>query len=186
MENWKDIPEYEGLYQVSDLGRVRSLDKVVIQKDGIARKMKGKILKSRQEVTQNRHYVDLYNNKKRKRFYVHSLVVLAFIGERPEGYDICHISGDNQDNRLANLRYDTKSQNQIDIYRQGGKHGLGKLSIKEVLEIRELYSTGTYTHKELAEMYSVSVNTTRRVVRRECFYWLNDDGTIQDSKTEIS
>lgn len=185
MENWKDIPSYEGLYKVSDLGRVKSLDRDSIYRDGVIRKLKGKIIKPRQE-KQNRLYVDLHNNKNKKRFYIHELVALAFIGERPEGYDVCHINGNNQDNRLVNLRYDTKSQNQIDIYRQGGKHGLGKLSIKDVLEIRELYSKGTYTHKELAEMYSVSQNTTQRVVRRESFYWLNDDGTIEESNTAVS
>lgn len=184
-ENWRDIPGYEGLYQVSDLGNVKSLNRIVKHSTSGYLTLKEKLLKPRKS-TQDRKYVDLNKNKITKRFYIHTLVAQTFIGERPEGYDICHISGDNQDNRLVNLRYDTKGQNQIDIYRQGSKHGLGKLSLEQVLEIRQLYSTGDYTHYELAEKYNVSQSTTQRVVNRKSFQWLNDDGTIEESKTEVS
>lgn len=184
MTVWKAIPGYEELYEVSDLGQVRSLDREHTCKSGYSRKIKGKVLKPR-KATQNRLYVDLHKNKNIKRQYIHTLVALAFIGKRPNGYDVCHNNGDNQDNRLTNLRYDTKGQNQIDIYRQGGKHGLGKLNLNQVLEIRQLYSTGNYTLSELAEMFNVSEITTRRVVRRISFSWLNDDGTIDESLTKI-
>ena len=184
VEVWKDITGYEGYYQVSNSGNVKSLDRVVKHRTSGFLTLKGKLLKPRKS-TQDRKYVDLNKNKKAKRFYIHTLVAQTFIGERPKGYDICHINGNNQDNRLENLRYDTKGQNQIDIYRQGGKHGLGKLSIEQVLEIRQLYATGEYTHFELAKKFNVSQNTTQRVVKRQSFFWLNDDGTIEESKTEI-
>lgn len=183
IEFWKTIPGYEGLYKASTQGRVKSLDRESTY-NGITKNLKGKVLKTR-KATQDRLYVDLHKDRKIKRFYIHELVALTFISERPKGYDICHINGNNQDNRLENLRYDTRSQNQIDIYRQGKKHGLGKLSLKQVIEIRQLYATGEYTHYELAKKYNVSKNTTQRVVKRKSFSWLNDDGTIEKSKTEI-
>lgn len=186
MENeiWKDIPGYEGYYQVSNLGNVKSLSRKVYRKN-YHFISKEKILKFR-KATQNRPYVDLQKNKKVKRFYVHSLVCLAFIGERPKGYSVCHINGNNQDNRLLNLKYDTPRQNQIDVYRYGKTHGNSKLSVEQVLDIRKLYETGKYTTKELADKFLVSQNCTQRIVKRDTFDWLNDDGSIRESLTKIS
>lgn len=181
---WKVIPGYEGLYEVSNMGEVRSLDREHTCNGKYTRKIKGKVLKTR-KATQDRLYVDLYNYGEVKRQYIHTLVALTFIGERPDGLDVCHNNGNNQDNRAINLRYDTKGQNQIDIYRQGGKHGLGKLNLDQVLEIRQLYSTGNYTHSKLAEIFKVSENTTQRVVKRVSFSWLGDDGNIDESNTKV-
>lgn len=184
-ELWKSVPGYEGLYEVSDLGRVKSLDRQHLYKGTKTRKVKGKFLKLRKDY-QGRRYVNLHKNKKTERYFVHKLVALVFIGKRPEGYDICHNNGDKQDNRLSNLRYDTKKQNQIDIYRQGGKHGLGKLDIEDVVNIRRLYSTGEYTYKYLGDIYSVSKSTIGSIIRNESFYWIDDSGCIESSNTKVS
>ena len=183
-EIWKDIPGYEGCYQVSNLGNVKSLPRRVYRQDYYF-VSKEKYLKFR-KATQDRLYVDLYKNKEVKRFYVHSLVLLAFIGERPKGYSVCHINGNNQDNNLSNLKYDTPRQNQIDVYRYGKTHGNSKLSVEQVLEIRKLHETGEYTTRELAKKFSVSQNCTQRITRRDTFDWLNNDGTIRESQTKIS
>lgn len=98
-EIWKDIPGYEGLYQCSSLGRVKSLDRLV-------RYMrKGVILKQRLHTYL---YVGLGTNK---YFTVHSLVMLSFVGARPKEFEIDHINTIRTDNRLENLRYCTKEEN---------------------------------------------------------------------------
>lgn len=181
-EEWKSIIGYEGLYEVSDFGRVRSLDREVVCGNGTVRNYKGKILKQFID-KQGRPEVILSKNGKGHNKLPHSLVAQAFIGKRPEGYHVCHINGDSQDNRLSNIRYDTVSQNAIDIYRYGSKKM--KLSIEQVLEIRKLYATGKYKQIELAEKFSISQNNISHIVNYKYFNWLNDDGTIDESRTTV-
>lgn len=183
-ETWKAIPGYEGLYEVSDLGRVRSLGREFIDKMGRLRIFKSKILKSATS-TQRRVSVVLYTSEGCKTYGVHNLVALAFIGERPDGYDTCHLDGDSTNNRLDNLRYDTRGQNQVDMYRQGSVGPRGKLTIEQILEIRKLYDTKQKKQCELAIIFGVHQTNISYIVRRLSYQWLNDDGTIDESKTEI-
>lgn len=116
VENWKQIPGYRDYYEVSDLGRVRSLDRTAT--DG--RFYAGRLLTA---------YVNAYgypvvvlsspNGSKRKWLPVHKLVMLAFKGERAEGTEVCHHNGVRTDARLVNLRYDTRKANVADARRHG-------------------------------------------------------------------
>lgn len=110
-EVWKPIECYE-YYEVSNLGRVRSLDRFVTQKkDGTeyARLMKGRLLKPR---LQNGGYlvVWLCSNGVSRAVTVHRLVALAFLGDS-NGLDVNHKNGDKQDNRLENLEYVSRRVN---------------------------------------------------------------------------
>ena len=182
-ETWKAIPGFEGYYEVSDLGRVRSLDRDVVYLNGKVRHYNGQMIKQTINKKYNRPTIILTKDRKRHYKYPHILVAEAFIGERPEGYHVCHINGDCHDNRLINLRYDTVSQNAIDIYRYGSKRM--KLSIEQVLEIRKLYATGKYKQIELAEKFNILPGNISRIVNRKSFSWLNDDGSIDDSQTAV-
>ena len=104
-ETWKPIAGYESRYEVSTLGRIKSLPK-------------GNILKWR---TAGRGYptVSLSQDGVAKSRYVHHLVAEAFIGARPTDADICHNNGDITDARLANLRYDTHHANMRDSLAHG-------------------------------------------------------------------
>lgn len=184
IEVWKDIPNYEGLYQVSNLGRVRGLDRVVKTKNGLTQTKKGKILKNKMG-TNRYYYVCLYKNNKQKTFMIHTLVASNFIGKRPDNHDICHKNGDRYDNRVENLKYDTRRQNNIDHYRYGSKNPNGKLSIAEVLDMRKKYKTGRFTHKQIAELFNISKSQTNAVLNKHSYKWLNDDGSITDSKTAV-
>ena len=102
-EIWKDIKGYEGLYQVSSEGRVRSLDRIVVYKDGRKSFFKGKILKN---VLDDKLYfvVSLYNGK-RNVLKVHRLVAQAFI-PNPNNYpQINHIDENPKNNRVENLEW---------------------------------------------------------------------------------
>ena len=183
-EIWKDIPGYEGSYQISTYGRVKSLDRYVVYSNGSVRFYKGKILKQSHN-NQGRPQVALSRNSKSHMFSVQRLMSYAFMGERPKGYVICHNDGNMLNNNIENLRYDKIRENSIDMYRHGYKVTIGKLSIEDVVRIRELYKTGKYLQKELAKMYGVNRSNISRAINSERFSWLNDDGTINESKTQI-
>ncbi|WP_336832980.1 NUMOD4 motif-containing HNH endonuclease [Staphylococcus pseudoxylosus] len=183
VEIWKPISNYENKYEVSSLGRVRSLDRT-FKRNGIDVHVRKRVLKA-YNTKRGLTTVCLHDKGKQKTFKVHHLVALSFIGERPPGYQICHKNGNASDNRLDNLKYDTVSQNKIDCYRYGGKHGNGKLTIENVLNIRKLYSIGNYTQRELAVMFGVNQRAVFNIVNRKTFKYLNLDGSIEESETSI-
>lgn len=173
-EIWKDVKGYEGVYQVSDLGRVKSLDKKAFDSIGRERLYKGQMLKQTTQKGRKRKVVYLSTNGKQKAKNVHTLVMQAFVGAPPENMEVCHNDGDEGNNRLSNLRYDTKRNNQIDIYRYGCKPSSGKLSPEQVLEIRELLSDGVCYQKEIALMYEVSQQTISDISTGKVFSWLDN------------
>lgn len=119
-EEWRDIAGYEKAYQVSDLGRVRSLDRVVVGGScGPAKRIKGRVMKPCISGTNPYQTVTLYAENKPKPCTVHRLVASAFLGPCPKGHEVCHGPNGKQDNRLTNLSYGTRSQNQLDRYRDG-------------------------------------------------------------------
>ena len=116
-ENWRPIPGYEGVYEVSDLGRVRSLDRI----DARGRRICGRAL--RPGITRSGHLqVNLCLDGKRRWTYVHRLVLMTFVGPAPEGMEGCHGNGRPADNRLANLRWASQSENNRDRVRHGTHH----------------------------------------------------------------
>lgn len=184
LEVWADVPGYEGHYQVSNLGRVRSLDRIVTHKNGAKHFKEGQIQKP-QDNGNGRLYKQLKRDGTYKNYYISRLVMLAFVGERPEGYAICHDDGDIKNNRLDNLRYDTNLENNIDQFRHDTE-GRGALPLRTVLEIRKkLDSDNTITTRELATKHNVEIHVIQGIRNRLNYSWLNDDGTIQESKTAI-
>lgn len=110
MEEWRDIKGYEGLYQVSNLGNVKSLSRIIKYKDGRDRPTKEFILK---KIIDNIGYVavSLSKNSKVTRKRVHNLVYEAFVSKVPKGMVIDHINRNRSDNRLENLRMVTPIEN---------------------------------------------------------------------------
>jgi hypothetical protein len=106
MENWKDVVGYEGLYQVSDLGRVRALAKV----DASGHKRKAKPIKMSPNSDGYPTFAACRDGKQ-KAFTVHSEVLKAFVGPRPEGFDACHKDDVKTNNKLTNLKWASKSEN---------------------------------------------------------------------------
>lgn len=98
MEIWKPIKDYEGLYEVSNLGRIKSL------------KNKNKILSPRIN-SGGYNFAGLYNNGIRKYFSVHRLVAYSFLDEKDEQYAVNHINKIKTDNRLENLEWVSSREN---------------------------------------------------------------------------
>src|SRR5690554_5553856 len=111
MEVWKDIKGYEGLYQVSDLGRVKSLERKVKRlKSTIS--VREKILKPAPN-SSGYLTVSLWKNNKGKTFRIHYLVAIAFLNHKPKGYELVidHIDENKKNNNLSNLRLVTNRFN---------------------------------------------------------------------------
>lgn len=109
-EIWKDIKGYEGLYQVSDLGKIKSLAKNVKMPKGGIRKQKEKILKP--NIDKDGYFrVALTTNKKRKDYYVHRLVAQTFIKNTNNKNQVNHKDGNKQNNSIDNLEWCTVKEN---------------------------------------------------------------------------
>lgn len=111
-EIWKDIPGYEGYYQVSDLGRVRSLDRFRNRGRGVIAKVKGRILKP-VNATGGYFNVSLTKNGFAWPFRIHVLVAMAFLEHTPNGNTLVvnHINFNKTDNKLDNLEVITAREN---------------------------------------------------------------------------
>lgn len=119
-ERWLPIPGCEGSYEVSDHGRVRSLDRVVIDKNGRSIRLRGQILKLIPHVRDQYPQVGLPPAARGHKggTSVHILVLEAFVGPRPSpDMDACHANDIRTDNRVSNLRWDTKTANAQDAVR---------------------------------------------------------------------
>jgi len=149
-EQWLDVPEWKGFYQVSDCGRVRSVDRWMTYSSGNRRLQKGRILKPstmRPDHPHERMHVTLQSKGYVRYYNVHRLVMLAFVGPRPNGLECCHNDGDRFNNRLSNLRYDTPKANNADQKMHGrGPQGEGNprciLGWPKVREIRRRLASG--------------------------------------------
>jgi hypothetical protein len=106
-EIWKEVPGYNGMYLVSNLGNVKSIDRYKKYQD-IEIFIKGKILKGRLGGRENKQYLSvvLCDNKHRKNYQIHQLVAMAFLGHIPCGHKLVvdHINDNQLDNRLENLQ----------------------------------------------------------------------------------
>ena len=111
--------------------------------------------------------VTLHDEMGQKLFLTHRLVLLAFVGQCPDGMVCCHNNGDPSDSRLTNIRWDTSSENMIDSVRHG-THVL-KVSPQQVWEIREKYASGRYFQKELARQYGVNQSMISKIVRKDAW-----------------
>lgn len=111
-EKWLPVVGYEGIYEVSDRGRVKT------SATGLIRKL---------SVKKSGHIkVSLWRDGRERTVHVHTLVLEAFAGPRPGGLYACHNNGDPSDNRAENLRWDTPSSNSYDKRRHGTDHKVNR------------------------------------------------------------
>ena len=169
METWKAVPGFEGLYEVSDLGRVRSLDRTIERATGPAT-YRGRVL--RQSVREVGGYasVGLSDHGVQSTHLVHELVAAAFLGPRPLGMHVCHNDGAAANNVAANLRYDTPVGNHADKLRHGTlkhseAHHNARLNREQIAEIRRRYASGI--KEDLATEFGVNANHIYRIAVRK-------------------
>lgn len=165
-EEWRSIRGYTGMYEVSNMGRVRSLDRVVVRSDGQPRKYKGRILKQNPD-TSGYPMVNLHKNNSGKSWKVHALVMQAFGSKKPSPrHQCCHNDGDQSNNILSNLRWDTPKNNCLDkqihgTQNQGSKHARAVLTEGDVKEIIRLLPT--VRDSELSKLFCVNQSSIRHI-----------------------
>ena len=163
-EIWKDVVGFEGIYQVSNLGKVKSLKFGKEKYLSITKSSIGYL------------NTKLQLNKKNKSFLVHRLVAETFIKNEFNKPCVNHINGIKTDNRIENLDWCTHKENtehslKNDLRKTGCNHKQSKLSLKDIEYIRKNYKyrdekNGGY---KLAEMFGVSRNCISNVVKNKTY-----------------
>lgn len=147
-ENWRPVVGYEGLYEVSDLGRVRNRT--------------GRVLRA--QYSDGYRVIHPSKNCKRSVRGVHTLVLEAFVSPRPAGRYACHRNDERADNRLTNLKWGTPRENQEDA-RRNGKARVRKLTRQNVKQIRAMRRDG-FSVISIAVHFGVSSTHVYSVVTR--------------------
>ncbi len=163
-ERWLPVVGYEGLYEVSDLGNVRAVARMAPTTWGLrwrnARPMSAYVDKT----SHGYRCCGLYKDGRATKYGVHTLVLEAFVGPRPEGMQACHDDGDRAHSALANLRWDTIKANHADklrhgTHQRGERSGKARLSAELVQWIRE----SPQSSLALAPALGVASSTIRAV-----------------------
>lgn len=149
MEIWKSVKDYEGLYEISNLGRIKSCDRIV--NFGKQKRLSKGIILTINTAGSNYNHIKLSKNGVIKRKYIHRLVCEAFIPNPDNKPEINHINEDKRDNRVQNLEWVTKKENM-------NRNNIGK----RVWEKAKLYKysglnkkiVGQYKDGELIKKYS--------------------------------
>lgn len=166
-EEWRDCIGYEGFYQVSNFGRVRSCDRVGSHAVYGSMVLRGKVLKPAAKTGYSTVVFSAFNSQ--FTAYVHALVAQAFLGERPESFQINHIDGNKRNNLLSNLEYCTPKQNTRHAFALGlCRTARGEDCAKAILKafdipvIRSRLASG-HTQKAIASDYGVTPETIRGI-----------------------
>lgn len=157
MEEWRPVPGCDG-YETSTLGRIRSLDRVLLMANGGQRKHRGRVL--RPGVHSAAHPYPQVNLGKLGGHAVHRLVASAFLGPRPPGHYVCHRDGDPTNCAPSNLYYGTPAQNQADRARHGTatngeRHPQARIARRDAQIIRDLLARGEKQQK-IADHFGIT------------------------------
>ena len=171
-EEWRPIPGWEGSYEASSWGRVRSVDRCLPYGRPLRQRLvKGVILKQQPYGRlKNYRLVGLRRNQQRIPRPIHQLVLETFIGPCPSGYITNHLDGNPGNNRLSNLERCTYSQNNLhalDMGLRGGRgerHFHSRFTNADIVEIRHLHRQGVKQHS-IAARYGCSQSTISAIVR---------------------
>jgi hypothetical protein len=180
-EEWRAVVGFEGRYEVSSLGRVRSLSRVERLKCAcghgfVSRLKRGQLLKLSVR-TDGYLKVGLHGEEGHQRqASVHRTVCTAFHGPPAPGMDAAHGDGVKTNNRADNLRWATRAQNMADKVRhgtqlRGEQHAMAKLRADQVREIRTALADGVGQH-ELGRRYDVSASSINLIANGTNWAWL--------------
>lgn len=143
-ESWRPVLGYEGLYQVSDQGRVQSESRVIKDRQGRTRRLVGALMRPQKNGPMGYAGVSLARDGRKVRRQVHQLVLESFQGARPTGKHVVrHLNGNYLDNRVENLAWGTAAENMGDQV----THGTHRYSKQSHCKAGHAFdATNTYRH----------------------------------------
>ncbi|MBZ9633045.1 NUMOD4 domain-containing protein [Clostridium sp. FP1] len=171
-EVWKDIKGYEGLYQISNTGKVKSLNRL----DNVGSHHQERILKP---CLSNKGYlfVGIYRNCKRKPVYIHKLVAQYFTDNSYSKVQVNHLDGNKQNNLLNNLEWCSPSENIRHAHKNGLSNpvrgeqvGTSKLTKEEAAEIKAMKNKGI-SQKSIGGLFNISQQEVCKIHNNKC--WVN-------------
>lgn len=192
-ERWLPIEGYEGFYEVSDKGRVRSVDRTIVNARGRRVRYKGRVLK--QSITGEYMSVCLSKIGDAKPRSVHLLVLETFVGPRPghpSQWHGCHNDGNWRNNNLSNLRWGTAQSNCQDAmehgtHSRGERHGRSKLTEEEVSHIKyRFWQDPSDSNTSIARRYGVTHQTISLIRRGNTWDWVKPVNPDRKSQLEVS
>ena len=152
-EVWKDIEGYEGLYQVSNFGNIKSLARIVHSEKRSDYKIKEKVLKQ-SDTTTGYKKVELHkDNEKRKSFKVHRLVAQAFIPNPENKREVNHIDGNKHNNNANNLEWVTSSENKLHAFEMHLNPTKRDLDEEEIIR---MYCEEKMSIRQIAKEFNVA------------------------------
>ena len=171
--SWMPIPGWEGFYEVSEEGLIRSVERYTDHPISGLRRVRSRVLKQNLSGRSEdaRLAVALCRDGKARTVRVHLCVALAFLGPRPDGMECAHLDGDRLNNKVSNLRWVTHAENESHKSRHGtvpagSRHGNSKLTEEQVLEIRRRCAAGE-RYEDVAVDYGVTSSNVWCIVVRK-------------------
>jgi transcriptional regulator with XRE-family HTH domain len=164
-EEWRDVQGYEGSYQVSNLGNVRSVTRIVIDKRGGQREWPSKILK--QKESKSGYMIVHFRTSKESHPSVHTLVAKAFIPNQHKKPTVNHKDGDKKNNAVFNLEWYDHAEQMHHAFQNGLIKVRGKQIYNELLKkkIYEYFLNNSISIFQLAKMFNVSERTAGRIAK---------------------
>jgi hypothetical protein len=163
-EIWKPIADYEGLYEISNYGRIKSLLYWHGTNERILKSMKDK---------NGYLYIVLYKDNINKKYKIHRLVLETFVGPCPSGMQCCHNDGKPDNDFVENLRWDTLKNNHKDKIKHGtynrppkfigSELWNSKLNDNKIIEIRKMFKNGVRI-KDICRLFNLSHGCISHVV----------------------
>lgn len=176
-EIWKEINDYENIYQISNYGNVRNIKTNRILKSNI----RGMYLA-----------IGLWNKSEGKNVRIHNLVASAFVPNPENKTEINHIDGNKLNNHFSNLEWCTHKENIQHAHKNklvksacGEKIYNSKLTKEDVLKIKKLYNSGEYYQHEIATMFNVTSANIQSITSNSSWKHLIDKDSILNAKLEI-
>ena len=167
MTEWRPVPDFVGLYEISDDGQIVRIATHGANPKAIRRPVSPHLK------PEGYYAVDIQQHQVRHRSYVHRMVWEAFRGPIPSGLEINHRDGNRKNNHIDNLEIVTRSDNMLHCFQTlspslnrvfGTAHHKAKLTPDDVMNILEL-SRGGSSQREIAKMFGVSKNAIRLILR---------------------
>ena len=178
-EIWRDVVGYEGLYKVSDMGRVKNVPRTFKMKDGRNNTIKKEVLMKFKVDKDGYFKLGLRKEGKQRHFFVHRLVAQAFVNNPNFKPQVNHIDGIKNNNSVSNLEWVTHQENRTHAAENGlvpdqwgRKNPNVKLTELEVLLIKELRNKGL-TLLRISEIVGTSVSNVKNITYGYTWEWLN-------------